>query len=199
MKIYYNIKNLIVSVIILCFVNDSLAQNEQLPYMEIPNPSEVYTAGAVVSRMIDGLGFRFYWATEGLRIEDLTFKPSNDARTTAETLNHILELVQMIHNTALKKDIDYIQNEELSILEKRSITLKMLKTSSDIFRNAQHLGQFQISFYREGKQSEYPFWNQINGPISDALWHCGQIVSHRRTSGNPFNSKVNVFKGTVSN
>jgi len=39
MKIYYNIKNLIVSVIILCFVNDSLAQNEQLPYMEIPNPS----------------------------------------------------------------------------------------------------------------------------------------------------------------
>jgi len=191
-------KNLIVPLIILCFINDSFAQNEQLPYMEIPNPSEVYTAGAVVARMIDGLGFRFYWATESLRIEDLTFKPSSDARTTAETLNHIFELAQMIHSTALKKDISYIQNKGLSISEKRSITLKMLKTSSDIFRNTQHLGQFKIFFNRDGKQSEYPFWNQINGPISDALWHCGQIVSHRRTSGNPFNSKVNVFKGTVS-
>ena len=191
-------KNFTVPLIILCFVNDSLAQNEKLPYVEIPKHAEVYTAGAIVSRMIDGLGFRFYWATEGLRIEDLTFKPSDKARTIAETLNHIFELAQMIHNTALKKDISYIQNEEMSISEKRSITLKMLKKSSDIFRNTQNIGQFKISFNRDGKQSEYPFWNQINGPISDALWHCGQIVSHRRTSGNPFNSKVNVFRGIVS-
>ena len=42
-----------------------------------------------------------------------------------------------------------------------------------------------------------PFWNIINGPISDALWHCGQVVMLRRASGNPFNSKVNVFSGKL--
>ena len=27
------------------------------------------------------------------------------------------------------------------------------------------------------------------------LWHCGQVVTNRRASGNPINSKVNVFVG----
>ena len=43
----------------------------------------------------------------------------------------------------------------------------------------------------------YPFWNAINGPIADALWHCGQIVSFRRSSGNPFPKGVSVFTGKV--
>ena len=44
----------------------------------------------------------------------------------------------------------------------------------------------------------FPFWNHLNGPIADALWHSGQIVSNRRASGNPLNSKVNVFIGKTS-
>jgi hypothetical protein len=45
---------------------------------------------------------------------------------------------------------------------------------------------------------EFPFWNQINGPISDALWHCGQVVMNRRASGNPLQLGVNVFVGKTS-
>jgi hypothetical protein len=52
-------------------------------------------------------------------------------------------------------------------------------------------------FVRGENTTEYPFWNQINGPISDALWHVGQVITHRRTSGNPFNSKVSVLQGRV--
>jgi hypothetical protein len=47
----------------------------ELPYYEIPDYPESYTAGAVAARMLDGLGFRYYWATEGLRDEDLVFRP----------------------------------------------------------------------------------------------------------------------------
>ena len=36
-----------------------LAQDKTLPYYEIPHPSESFTAGAVASHMIDGLGFVF--------------------------------------------------------------------------------------------------------------------------------------------
>jgi hypothetical protein len=46
-------------------------------------------------------------------------------------------------------------------------------------------------------ENEFPFWNQLNGPIADALWHCGQVISFRRSSGNPYNSKASVFSGKV--
>jgi hypothetical protein len=48
-----------------------------------------------------------------------------------------------------------------------------------------------------GAAQEFPFWNQLNGPIADCIWHTGQIVSFRRSSGNPFTEKANVFMGTL--
>jgi hypothetical protein len=43
--------------------------------------------------------------------------------------------------------------------------------------------------------SEYPFWSLINGPIADALWHVGQVVSLRRASGNPFPEGISLLQG----
>jgi hypothetical protein len=56
---------------------------------------------------------------------------------------------------------------------------------------------FRLIFKRDSNTQEFPFWNQINGPIADCLWHVGQVVSFRRASGNPFTDKANVFTGTV--
>ena len=55
--------------------------------------------------------------------------------------------------------------------------------------------ELNIIFEREGKKSRFPVWNLINGPIADALNHTGQVVSFRRTSGNPIPKGVNVFLG----
>ena len=184
----------IICVLLMNMIN---AQSEKLPYYEIPEASDNYTAGTVVARMIDGLGFRFYWATEGLRAEDLAFKPSEDGRTTGDTVDHILGLTNVIMNTALKKVNEPLDSEGMSFEEKRAKTLKMLKQAADIFRATEDLSAFKIVFKGTNGNTEYPFWNQINGPIADALWHCGQIITHRRTSGNPYNSKASVFTGTV--
>ena len=181
----------------VCMINITTSQNDKLPYYEIPETSESYTAGTVVARMIDGLGFRYHWASEGLRAEDLAFKPSEDGRTTGDTVDHILGLTNVILNSALKKDNEDVNTKGMTFEEKRSKTLTMLKQAADIFRTTQDLSQFKIVFNRGGQRSEYPFWNQINGPIADALWHCGQVITHRRTSGNPYNSKASVFTGTV--
>lgn len=180
-------------------LNTVASQNEKLPYYEIPEASDNYTAGTVVARMIDGLGFRYYWATEGLRDEDLAFKPSEDSRTTGQTVDHILGLTNVILNSALKKGGEALSTEGMTFAEKRALTLNMLKQAADVFRVAEDLSQFKIVFNRGGKTSEYPFWNQINGPIADAIWHTGQIITHRRTSGNPYNSKASVFTGKVGN
>ncbi len=178
---------IVLSVLIYGQIN---AQTADLPYAKIPDAAEEYTAGTVASRMIDGLGFRFYWATEGLRDKDLSFKPSEEARTSGETIDHILGLSQVIVNATLKVPNGGKQ-PEMTFDEKREKILRNLETASEILRQSDDISQFTIKF----GSNEFPFWNNINGPIADAIWHTGQVVSFRRSSGNPFPKGVNVFNG----
>ncbi|WP_412984202.1 hypothetical protein [Pontimicrobium sp. IMCC45349] len=174
-----------------------LAQDKTLPFYEIPEAPSVYNECTVVARMIEGLGFRYYWATEGLRAEDLAYKASESGRTSDETIDHIYGLSKVIVNSALKVPNERGEEETLSFEEKRKKTLENFKTAADIFRVSKSLEEFTIVFKRGGNTSEFPFWNQINGPIEDAVWHCGQVVMLRRASGNPFSSNVSVFSGKV--
>ena len=166
-----------------------MAQNkDKLPYYEIPEYPESYTAATVSARMVDGLGFRYYWATEGLTEEDLAHKASESGRTSAETIDHIYGLSKFIRNNVLDANKDE-NKKELSFEAKRKQTLLNFKIVSEALRNTDN----PLSL----DDTEVPFWNIINGPIADALWHCGQVVMLRRASGNPFNSKVSVFQGKL--
>ncbi|PNQ73345.1 hypothetical protein C1T31_07450 [Hanstruepera neustonica] len=188
------IKNIIGTCFFFIFMSAiSQTNDNQLPYYEIPEYPESFTAGTVAARAIDGLGFRYYWATESLRTEDLNFKPNDDARSSMETIEHIYGLSKVIVNATLKKDNS--QNDELamSFENMRKATLMNFKTAADILRNSDDISQYKLIF----SDREFPFWNQINGPIEDAVWHCGQVVLLRRSSGNPFNSKASVFTGKL--
>ena len=180
-----------------------MAQDEDnmntLPYYEVPDYYESYTAGTVAARMVDGLGFRYRWATEDLIEGDLLYKPSENARTTIQTIDHILGLSRTIVNATIKVPSDFTKKHpELTYEQKRKETLENLQKASQILRNATNLDSFNMHFISSRGESEYPFWNSINGPISDAIWHCGQIVSFRRASGNPLNSKVSFLRGKIS-
>ncbi len=173
------------------------ANEKEIPYREIPPYPEKYTAGTVVSRMIDGLGFRYYWATQGLTDEDLAYKPSESNRTIGETVDHIFNLSNVIYNSAIKKENDRTGSLEtnLSFQAKRALTLQNFRKASEIFITLEDLKDNKVVFISQSGVREYPFWNQINGPIEDAVWHCGQIVALRRANGNPFDSSVSVFQG----
>ena len=62
---------------------------ENLPFYEISNYPESYSQAEIVGRMIDGLGFRYFWATEGLTEKDLNFRLPNDSRSSIETVVHL--------------------------------------------------------------------------------------------------------------
>ena len=180
------------------------AQNEnlrELPYAEIPAYPETYTPGSVVSRMIDGLGFRYYWATENLREADLAYRPGKDSRSVDETLDHILGLSRVILNSAIQQPNvrSEASQEVLSYSEKRRQTLNNLKKASLVLLKSDNLEEHPVVFRNSKGETKCPFWNQINGPIADALWHCGQVVSFRRQSGNPFPEGVSVFLGNRQN
>ena len=192
------IKIPLLSFLLLALMTTAQESSEsKLPYYEIPDYPEEFNAATVAARLIDGLGFRYYWATEGLRAEDLSYRPNDEARSSEETLEHIYGLTNMIVNSTLKKANGGGSKDEMSFEVLRAKTLENIKTAADILRNADELDSYPIIFGTGEKAQKIPFWNQLNGPIADALWHCGQVVLLRRSSGNPFNSKASVFSGKV--
>ncbi len=172
-----------------CF---SQEEKTQLPYYELPEYPEQFTAGTMAARMVDALGFRYYWSSDNLTDKDLAYKANEDGRSSEETIKHIYDLSKIIVNSTIKKPNSGAK-EELSYADMRARTLQNLKTAADILRESEDISEYKIIF---GDQ-EIPFWNQVNGPISDAIWHCGQLVVYRRSTGNPINPKVNHFSGKV--
>jgi len=186
---------------ISCGTTQPISINEQdtlLPYIEIPEYPATYTSGNVIGRMIDGLGYRYYWATDSLTEEDMAYTISEDSRSTKYTLDHLYGLskfiLSVIESDSSIRDKDAIEKEWR---EKRIQTLHNLKSASDIIKTMDEkaISELKIVFTRGENITEFPFWNTINGPITDAIYHVGQIVSFRRASGNPLNPNVSVFSG----
>ena len=176
-----------------------LTMAQELPFSTIPSVPKEYTATNSILRMIQGLGFRYYWATEGLKAEDLKYQPTNDAKSTMETIKHLHGLSKTIYEAISNKvsfrpilempeDFKSLRKETLDQLNLACLKLKSI--------NDLELEDLKITFDRGGgNQYNFPLWNLINGPIADALYHTGQVVSFRRTSGNPISKGVNVFLG----
>lgn len=178
-------------------VSMNLSAQDKPYYYQIPETPSTYTAANVAARLVDGLGFRFFWASQGLTQKDLEFKPSKDARTTLETIEHINGLTTVLLNAVNKRPTGVATSEKLSFAELREKILMNIKTASDILKkNDANLEDFDMIFDRPTGKQEYPFWNLVNGPIADALWHIGQVVTFRRSSGNPLPEGVNVLRGT---
>jgi hypothetical protein len=156
-------------VLVMATALSALAQQAQLPFSEIPSTTEKYTAGTVAARFIDGLGFRYHWATEGLRAEDLAFKPSAESRSTLETLTHIYEMSAMIKNATMEKVNEAGQSPALSFNEMRKVTLENFKAASDILKRStdNDLTRYALKFKQGEHEEQFPFWNVINGPIED--------------------------------
>ena len=126
---------LLLSMFALLGITKTFAQNKNqmdttdapsdLPYYQVPDYPEAYTATTVAARVIDGLGFRYYWATEGLSEKDLQFKPSEEGRTSEETLQHIYGLSNLIMNATLKQpNVAQAEEKRLTFEGMRQKTLE---------------------------------------------------------------------------
>lgn len=189
-------------IILFFLINiNAVAQKKQiqkLPFKSIPEASKNYESGNIVVRMIEGLGYRYYWATEGLQADDLDYKPSDSGQSTKETLEHIHGLASVLKNVSLNlSSIIPVPSQPEDLAQLRKQTLNSLEEAALNFKNKtpKELAELKVIFERGGKQSSFLFWNMINGPLADALYHTGQVVSFRRSSGNPLPKGVNVFMG----
>lgn len=169
---------------------------QNLPYSEISDTPDSYTEGTVLARYMDGLGYRYYWTTEGLLEKDLEYRPTSESRNLFQTMEHIYSLLLVIQNTLNSEpNIRPEPSPEMSYNELRAASLKIIERSSNLLRQAGDLEEYSVVFQSEDQTGSLPFWNLINGPMADAVYHTGQIASFRRSSGNPMNPAVNVFTG----
>jgi len=177
------------------------AQDERagdLPYYQIPDFPEKFHGGNAIARMVDGLGYRFFWATESLNEQDVIYKPTEDTRNIKETLEHIYSLSRTSLNAAKGvANIRPLPEEELTWKQMRDKTLHNIKEASELFKKMEgdEIQNAKVIFQRGENKSEFPVWTLLNGPLADAIYHTGQIVLLRRAAGNPVDPNMNVFLG----
>ena len=168
-----------------------------IPYARLTDFPKDDSAGSVVSRMIDGLGFRYHWATHNLRPVDLAYLPGNEGRPPKDVLDHLYGLSLTIKNAATKQaNVRPSKTPDLAFEELRKQTLINFKEASDAFEGLSDVESNTLIFQRGENKSEAPFWKLLNGPMADAIYHVGQIVSFRRSSGNPMHPAVNAVSYT---
>ena len=159
---------------------------------QIPGTPETFDGTHALLRLVDGLAFRYYWATEGLRPEDHGFRPAPDCMSTRELMRHLLDLVFMIHQTVHDApERELFESNEADAL--RSHTLERLE---EVRVQLARLDDATLATHRVLKRRgpSFPVWNIVNGPLADALTHVGQLNSWRRLNGNA-QVPINVFAG----
>ncbi|MEN8908100.1 MAG: hypothetical protein ABF289_19275 [Clostridiales bacterium] len=144
-------------------------------FRNIESYPKSFTASNIIVRMIDGLGFRFYWTTHGLRKKDYEFSPAEGRWSISETVRHIRDLVNWISISFEGKNWPKPENDK----KIREDTLKIMQQLRNLFENSSNedLDNYRIRGMK--------VWNIINGPLADALEHTGQIEMLRRINGNP--------------
>ena len=190
-------------ILVTCFIsfslNNIMGQESTIPYHKIESYPASYTMGGVVSRMLDGLGYRYHWASKDLRADDLSFEPGNEGKNTMETLKHIYELSADALALSLGQEFKRprVKVEELDYNALREKTLYNFNEASQNFRkmNDAELANLKVVFAFADSKRSFEFWHFLNGQLSDAIYHTGQIVSYRRSSGNPVSKDMNVFTG----
>ncbi len=159
---------------------------------EIGAAPEKLHGTSVLARIVDGLAFRYYWATDGLRSEDFDFRPGADSMSTLELQKHILHLVFMIKQTVFNAD----ERERFGSDDPQALREHALENLRIVREHLERLTDEALAGHQVLKRdgSRYPVWNIMNGPLADAFTHVGQINAWRRLNGNR-TPRVAVFAG----
>ncbi|MHC4779990.1 MAG: hypothetical protein ACYTFG_15570 [Planctomycetota bacterium] len=155
------------------------------PFRTIAEPPGEIGSSAVLTRLVDAVGFRFRWATEGLREKDFEFRGCSGAMTVSELMGHVWGLVNWVHLSLTGKGAD--KPDEPREIRQSVLEVTVALRSAVLAMDGDELARAKIH--------DQPFWNVINGPLADALTHVGQINYLRRMAGNPA-PRANVFLGT---
>lgn len=160
------------------------------PFSRVDRYPDRVDGPSVIARFIDGLGFRLYWATDGLTDRDYAYRACEGAKSIGEILLHVRGLaswmcVKVIGDGAAAGDAPDDPAAQ------RDEALRLL------LKLREHVAGLTDEQLAAVTLGEHPFWRLINGPLADAVSHVGQISYLRRAAGNPNPGKASVLALTA--
>lgn len=156
-------------------------------YSKLPIPPAEASIVTVIIHLVDSVGFRYYWATEGLADVHLAFAPAEGAMTLGRQMAHVRRIVQWT-NVAMQSKSERVKEVEEDFATMRSGTFAAFDALKSTVTALGPDGLTRVEAFG------LPFWNLINGPITDGLTHVGQINTYRRMLGEPARA-INFFTG----
>lgn len=181
--------NLIKLVLIFSLFMSSFSYSQdnltKLPYNKRPKYPKKITAGIVMAKMVDELGYKYYWATDSLLNDELryTFHSGNLPRLLLKGVSQMSE--NIINSTSENKMKSELKLEEMSFEDLRKNTLFNLKEASSIL-----IKNSDTSFFLN--------WNLFMKSIAFSDTYCDQIILFRENIGNPIKLKNEVVKQKLS-
>jgi hypothetical protein len=158
--------------------------NKGLPFRSIDGYPAQVGGPSVMARLLDGLGFRFYWATEGLTDLEYAFSPGQGCQSIGQLVGHIWGLTNWVYLAVFGEG----EHRPEGASSQRAHALEMLYELRERLASMDDTALEAITI--DGR----PFWHMINGPLADALTHVGQINAFRRLAGNP-TPRAGLFTG----
>ena len=161
-------------------------------FQSLPATPSSSSSGAILSRFIVAIGFRYQIATKGLTQNEIEFRPVEGSMNMLELLNHIYKVLTWAYKAFDKNAKLEIPSNTFDDYQERTLQVcqsfrKRLEEMSD-----EEIEQTEV--YLKRIDTTFSFWYLINGPISDVLTHIGQINSWRRIAGNPVD-RISPFTG----
>ena len=156
-----------------------------------PTPSKI-SAGAILARLVDATGFRLQMATNGLTENEINFRPVEGSMDMMELMKHIYGVLSWAYGSVNK---NAVRHSDLTTFEDyRNATLEVCNDFKNRLLEMSDEEVENVSVYLKRNDTTYSIYYLINGPISDALTHVGQIASWRRIAGNPV-ARISPFTG----
>lgn len=174
-------------------------------YHTLPDPPAEFGAATVLARLLDGLGFRYRWAADGLAPTDLAFTPGHGSMTVGELLLHMRQLVCWVgvNVNASREGGDPVRWSDACAhlpdpgADPQALSEQVLQAIAQLREQLLDMGDERLADVRLLASSGpdlRPLWNAINGPLADFLTHVGQLNAWRRQMGKPA-PRVDVFRG----
>ncbi|GJM23066.1 MAG: hypothetical protein DHS20C15_29810 [Planctomycetota bacterium] len=183
-------------------MSSSITRYDALPPM---SADDLPSAASILKRLVDGLAFRYRWASDGLSRDDLAFTPCDGSMSLGELLDHLRYLARWLQvnvSAGLRGDAPVTYPECCAELPDpagdpellREQSLSAWGALSDELSGASAEDLQRVVLVGGKEPTSFPFWNALNGPLADALTHVGQLNSWRRQLGRPA-PKPDVFRG----
>lgn len=168
-------------------------------------PTDLPDACNVLARLVEGLGFRYRWAVDGLGAEDMDFRAAEGCMSLGQLLDHLRFLARWVERNVVAaaegtEPVTYpsccegLPDPAGDPAAFATQTLGAWASLRDQLLRLDAAGLARVQLIGGKEPTAFPVWNMINGPLADALTHVGQLNAWRRQLGKP-GPRHDVFRG----